>query len=123
MIYIASPYSDPDIKVMQYRYDEVLKFMRFLMLQNTSPIAVIAMCHPLQLQGTTQEFWKGYYMPILEASKRMAVLMLEGWRTSIGLLDEITIAHALGTPIEFYTIVDGVYQVEHNPAGVICTRE
>ena len=110
MIYISSPYSDPDKQIMQYRYKEVLEFMRFLIRQKTSPISVVAMCHPLQLKGTDQAFWKAYYTPILEASEKVAVLMLSGWQSSTGVLDELDTARTLNKSIDFYSISEGAYQ-------------
>ena len=62
-------------------------------------------------------FWQRHDRRYLEACDEVVVLMLDGWRESVGVQAEIAIARELGKPVTFLR-VNG--QAEENPgqAGV-----
>ena len=62
-------------------------------------------------------FWQRHDHRHLEACDEVVVLMLDGWRESVGVQAEIAIARELGKPVTFLKVHA---QAEENPgqAGV-----
>jgi nucleoside 2-deoxyribosyltransferase len=103
MIYLASPYSDPDIKVRERRFDAVCQAAAYLIRSGKSVYSPIAHTHPICRYGLPGDwrFWQPHDRQYIEMCDEMAVFMLEGWEESEGIQAEIAIARELGKPVTF----------------------
>lgn len=104
LTYVASPYSDPDIKVRKGRFFDVTVFAAKLMREGKHVFSPICHMHPLAVYGTLPtgwDFWEKYDREILSHCSEMIVLMLPGWRYSKGIAAELAIATELGLPISY----------------------
>lgn len=107
LVYLASPYSDPDPLVQAERHEAVCYAAAALMRQRIMVFSPIAHTHPIACCGglpTGWEWWKKYDRLYLDACSRMIVLQLLGWEESKGVQDEIRIMQAMGKPIEYLTL-------------------
>ena len=101
-IYIASPYSHPDEKVRQQRFDAVCRFAAKLMQVGHNVFSPIAHSHPisLKLDSMAHDFWLNQDLSFIERWADMVIiLMLPGWVESKGIDGEITMAKKLNIPI------------------------
>ena len=104
MIYLGSPYSHEDPKVVEERWNAtVLATAKFLNWGNMiySPIVH---CHPLAIAHTLPtdaQFWNHYNFHMLSLADELWVLMLNRWEDSKGLQSEIEWATLMGKKIEF----------------------
>ena len=104
MIYLASPYSDPDPSVRRWRFEAACKATAQMLRAGLIVFSPVVHSHPLTQYGlpTDWKFWHRYDLVYLEACSAMAVLTLDGWRESEGVSNEIKAANDLG--IAFWTI-------------------
>lgn len=106
LVYLASPYSDPDPTVRQRRFEEVCKAANFLMKCAYTVFCPVAHSHPIELAGSKIEdhdFWMEQDIAILKHASRLVVLRLDGWKESLGVQREIAIAKTLLMPINYQT--------------------
>lgn len=64
----------------------------------------IAHSHPLALCSdlpTHWEYWREYDEAMLGACNELWVLMLDGWKDSVGIQAEIAAAERLGLPVHY----------------------
>lgn len=104
MIYIASPYSDPDPKVMEQRFDAVCRYAGSLMQQGAVVYSPIAHCHPIAVRvdlPRTWDFWGQFDRQMLSRATGVHVLKLPGWESSRGVDAEVKIAIELGLPVQY----------------------
>src|ERR1035437_5608982 len=109
MIYLASPYSHPDPEVMEARFDEICRIAGYLMGQGEVVFSPISHTHPIAVRSTLPrgwDYWERVDREFILASAKLVVAMIDGWRESIGVQAEISIAKDHGIPIE-YLRVDG----------------
>lgn len=102
MIYLASPYSDPDPAVREWRFQEVCRAAAQMIAEGQMVLSPIVHCHPIALMGNLPldwQYWERYTMEILPMCVSMTVLMLPGWVESKGVSDEILIAQRLEKPV------------------------
>ena len=107
LIYLAVPYSHPDIEVREERFGAVNRAAAKLMEQGLHVFSPISHSHPISIEGnlpTNWEYWEAYDRVFLNASNKLIVLMLDGWDKSVGVSGEIEIAKELGIEIEY---IDG----------------
>lgn len=99
MIYLAQPYSDPSLEVMNDRFEAALAAVAHLVRKNQlvySPIVhfhSVAAYHDLP---RSFEFWQTMNMRMLDKADQFFVLRLPGWESSKGLTAETTYAAILG---------------------------
>ena len=100
MIYLASPYSDPDPAIRQWRFEAACKATAQMFRAGLIVFSPIVHSHPLTQYGLPSEwkFWQRYDHAYLEACSALAVLTLDGWRESEGVSNEIKTANELGIP-------------------------
>ena len=113
-IYLASPYTHGDGTKFE---DVVVQDTRYLLacqaacalLQNGhyvyAPIphtVAIAKCG----LPVGYKFWKEYDHEMLRRLDKLVVLMLDGWKESVGVQDEIAFMAELGKPIEYMEMKD-----------------
>jgi nucleoside 2-deoxyribosyltransferase len=99
MIYLASPYSDPDPAVMEQRFDAVCRKAGKLMNAGFVVYSPIAHCHPIAMRvGLPRDwaFWQKFDRVMIRAATDFYVLRLPGWETSKGVAAERKIAEAMG---------------------------
>lgn len=103
MIYLASPYSHPDAAVREARYREACRAAASLIRAGVVVFAPIVQSHPLVEHGlpTTWEAWEAIDRAILLRCDGLTVLMLDGWRESVGVRAEVAMAMGLRLPVGY----------------------
>ncbi len=83
MIYLASPYSNPDADVRQQRFESACRAAATLILQGKTVFSPIAHGHSICRYGVPVDwgFWQRHDHRHLEACDEVIVLMLDGWRS------------------------------------------
>lgn len=106
MIYLASPYAHPDAAVREARFQDACRAAALLIRDGHPTFSPIAHSHPIAAYGlpTDWSFWERDAREHLETSAELVVLMLDGWRESVGVDAEIAIARDLGKPIRFLVL-------------------
>ena len=105
MIYLASPYSHPDPAVRDQRYLAACRAAVALLLKGTTVFSPVVQGHALSRLGlpTDWEFWQRHDGEHLRRCDLVAVLTLDGWRESVGVLAEIELAREFGKPVRYFT--------------------
>jgi Domain of unknown function (DUF1937) len=93
LIYLASPYSHPDPYVMAERYNHVKYATNYLLKQKQWVYSPIVHNHHLDNAGNSWAEWEDYDLTVLDRCDELWVLMLEGWKESIGVSAEIDFAN------------------------------
>ncbi len=103
MIYLASPYTDPNPAVREFRAREACRITAALIRAGRVIYSPIVSSHPLVEYGmpTDWEFWKRFDRDIIRRCDSMIVLMLDGWDKSVGVNAEIEIAEACGLAVSY----------------------
>jgi nucleoside 2-deoxyribosyltransferase len=122
MIYLASPYTHSDGDVRRQRFDSACRAAATLISQGKTVFSPIAHSHAICAYGLPLDwrFWERHDRRYLEVCDEVVVLMLDGWRESVGVQAEIGIARELGKPVSFVAMNS---QAEENPGqGRGCER-
>lgn len=104
IVYLAVPYSHPDPAVRRQRFEQVNVVAGRLMRDGVHVFSPISHTHPIAEACDLPkgfDFWRHYDMAFLLTCCKVIVLMLDGWRESVGVAAEIEIATGLGLPIEY----------------------
>ncbi len=103
MIYLASPYSDPDPLVREQRFVVACEAAAALLRSGTAVFSPIVHGHPLAAFGvpTGGEFWSEHDQQMLARCDEVVVLTLDGWRDSMGVRNELSLASTLGKPVRY----------------------
>lgn len=112
MIYLASPYSHPDLDVMEERFARTALVAAALIKSGKLVFSPILHYHSLKLVGElpgTFDFWREHDAWFIEKCEEFYVLMLDGWEKSIGVEAEINIVKSLGKSITFLTEDGEIY--------------
>lgn len=107
MIYLASPYSDPDSKIMQLRYELVCKACAGLIKKDLTVYSPIAHWHPIAVMNElprNASFWEKCNQEMIELCNYFWILMIDDWNISIGVLDEIKYANKIKKHIMYTTL-------------------
>lgn len=113
MIFLASPYRDPDPLVRAWRYARAVEFCAAHLQASTvwetdlkhRPIySPIVHWHPVAernalLHEEDTAFWMDLNRPMLEICDGLWVLALPGWRESKGVSAEIKLVKGFGRPV------------------------
>lgn len=108
-VYLGSPYTHPDEAIREARYLEAERAMVQMLKDGTHTYSPIVMTHTAaQRYGLPQEssWWRANNYAFLGMASELRVLMIEGWRESLGLSDEIKMANLLGIPISYWRLAD-----------------
>lgn len=108
MIYLASPYTDPDPRLMEWRYIQACKASAQLLRDCEIVYCPIAHSHGIALHGCLDHDWAQFEdmdSYFLALCKRMIILTLPGYDESIGIKAEIAVVRALGKPIEYMEMI------------------
>lgn len=92
IIYLASPYSNPDESIMEYRYLMACQAAALLIKQGFVVYSPIAHSHVIAKTGLISgdwHTWERQCIAMLDACSYMLVLTLPGWQHSVGIAAEI----------------------------------
>lgn len=108
-VYLASPYSHPSDRVMEWRAEEAARIAAMFAREGVNLFCPISHSHPWTKYGVPQDwaFWENLDMPFLEAATELWVLKLPGWQDSNGVNAEIRIVEGMGKPVEFIPWMPG----------------
>jgi nucleoside 2-deoxyribosyltransferase len=103
MIYLASPYSDPDPAVREQRFQAACWAAAALLRAGHIVFSPIVHCHVLVEHGlpTDWAFWQHADREHLKRCDEVVVLMLDGWEESAGVQAEIRTAQDLGKRVRY----------------------
>jgi len=107
VIYLASPYSHPQNKVREFRYQEICRIAGKLMLQGQHVFSPIAHCHQIAIWSnlpTDAKWWYKWNLHFILQSEELWVVMMEGWNTSKGVAQETKLAINLGKKVVYYDV-------------------
>ena len=105
-IYVAAPYSDPNNKVMKERFDLVTKEVGKLMKLGYLSFSPVTLYHPVAEVcelPRTWDYWEEVDSMYLEWADELWVLMIRGWKKSVGVNAEIRLARKFGKPVKYFT--------------------
>lgn len=92
MIYLASPYSDPNPAVVAERYRLTEAATAELLRRRVWVYSPIVHCHHMAtVHGlpTDAAFWRDYNEHMLGRSDELHVLCIDGWHRSLGVRHEL----------------------------------
>lgn len=101
LIYLACPYSHPDDRVMEERYQAINKVAAQMMAAGLHIFSPISHTRSIVLAGDLPhgwEYWQAYDRAILSACALLIVVQLAGYGMSQGIKGEIDIAMELRIP-------------------------
>ena len=104
MIYVASPYSHPNVSVRQKRYEDVTEFTMGLIKNKVAAFSPIMYLHYAAQQYQMPydaEWWKEFNRRFIINADYIHVLMLDGWKESLGVKQEILLANELGINVSY----------------------
>jgi len=104
IIYLASPYTDPDPAIMEQRYLVVAKSIADLTLQGHLVFSPIVQFHSIAVAFDLPKnfgFYQKFNMAMLSRCDELAVLRLPGWKESVGVQNEIRMAGIWEMPIAY----------------------
>ena len=96
MIYLASPYSHPEPAVMELRYRAVCRCAGRLMREGHIVFSPIAHSHSIAKEcGIPPDlgFWMRQDEPMIGLASELWIYTIPGWKTSLGVLEELRIAY------------------------------
>lgn len=105
LVYVGTPYTHADPNVMADRFNAVNRFAISLMNDGFFVYSPITHGHPLALEGGLPrdwQFWERQATRMLSVCDVLAVLMIDGWKESKGLAEEIRLATAWGMQIWYW---------------------
>jgi hypothetical protein len=98
MIYLITPYSNHDPKVVEARYEAACRAAGKLMGEGEIVFSMIAHTHPIASFCDLPKdwtYWERFCTEFIMMAEKVVVLMLPGWDTSTGVQAEIKIAEKL----------------------------
>lgn len=107
LIYLATPYSDPDHAVRESRFIEATRIAALLMSNGVYLFCPIAHTHPIAMAGNLPpgwDYWQAYDRAMLFACNELWVVKMPGWDKSTGIAGEIRIATELGLKTVFMEV-------------------
>lgn len=111
MIYLASPYTSADPKIVEQRVEQVMLACASLHRQSIVVFSPIVHWHFIAKKfGLPTDFrpWLIQNHGVIDHVRALGILRLEGWRESKGVKDEVDYASTRRMPIEAYDLIDGV---------------
>lgn len=107
LVYVASPYTHPDLNVVESRVEAVAQYMATCIGGTGSYVYYSPICHgeTIYLYSDLESdytCWKDHSRAMMRLASEVHVLCLEGWEQSRGVNDEIDFAESLGIPV-YYT--------------------
>jgi len=110
MIYLISPYNNPDPEIRQERYKQIAYISGKLAESGIVTYSPIAYWHPIVTGfdkldlGIDHLFWKFHNRKMISLSTQAFVVLLDGWQKSEGVKDDIQTAIEFSKPVEYLSI-------------------
>jgi hypothetical protein len=103
LFYLASPYSAPESRTQELRFDQACRTAAALKRAGLFIFSPIAHSHPIAAHGLPGDFsfWQTFCELTLGRCDGMIVLCLPGWQTSTGVSAEIKLAEEKRLPIYY----------------------
>lgn len=102
LIYLACPYTSSDVGVRSARVAAVTKVTADLMQAGLMVFSPITHGHAIAEQHDLPRdwaYWERQCRTMVSRSNEIYVLIIDGWRESVGVGCEIDYAHELGLPV------------------------
>ena len=104
MTYLACPYWDDDPEIRQGRYELVTELAGVYEARGVRVFSPITHSHPIEQQSGVHRdhsYWMPIDLKVLSICDQLDVLMLDGWRESEGVSQEIEFAEERGIHITY----------------------
>lgn len=112
MIYLAAPYTTPDLATRNWRFQRARSAL-FLLWDNGMPaICPIVLGHEYEQRQRggpreqPHEFWMTMARAQLSSCTSLWLLTLPGWEESAGVRAEVILAHGMGRAVQGYAPFD-----------------
>ena len=118
MIYLATPYSDPNAGVRIDRAWEARRYMAALMKAGHVVFCPIAMTHDTAEEYGLPyefEFWDRMNREFISVSSEVIIAQIPGWRKSRGVTHELTIAADIKKPVRYARFVSDILRLTMEP--------
>ncbi len=102
--YLACPFSDPSSAICDLRFKAANYAAGVLMQQGEVIFSPLSHSYPIAQAinaPTLWDFWKPQDEAILRRCTKLYVLCIDGWLRSVGVREEVEIAHEMGIPITY----------------------
>ena len=109
LVYVGSPYSHSDPRVVQERFEVIYAVTECIIREQrvVVPFSPIAYTHQFcHIPGVD---WVKWDINFLKVCKAMLIVQMQGWVASVGVQKEKNYCQTHGIPV-FYTTVDGVLE-------------
>jgi len=115
LAYLASPYSCHDPAVRELRYRQAVQATAYLIRRGLVPFSPIVHSHPIAILGGDLagdwSFWRRQDEMFMDACGGIVVLMLPGWRESVGVKAEIQYMADQGIAAEYLDPADAGIEI------------
>jgi hypothetical protein len=105
LIFISSPYNNPEPNVMERNFMDVLLFSSYISSQDGvvgfSPIVYGHTLLKVKELPTDWDYWKNFCLTFLDRADELIVYMLPGWEESKGVKEEIEYAKSKNLKITY----------------------
>lgn len=113
LVYVATPFSDPDPIIRQNRYLDTYWFIREQTRKYPSNLYYSPIYYYYRIAQSIgarddADFWWGHNKLMLDAASRMLVVKMAGWEKSKGVKAEIEYMTKLKKPIKYVELLNGV---------------
>jgi hypothetical protein len=108
-IFVSVPYNHPRQDMIDFRLEMLDQYLMELINKDFTPYSTVQAMLPLAAKfdlSTDYDYWKRHCSRMIAASDALHVLMLPGWRDSVGVRDEIETALLIGIPVSY---IDSYY--------------
>ncbi len=116
IVYLAGPYSHPESSIRMDRYNKLTEVSARLMDHGYFNFSPITHSHHQQAymnnNSTTFAFWKDNDLAFISRLDAVYVLLIPGWRESLGVTAEIAFAEANGIPVKYLEVDFSLKPVE-----------
>lgn len=102
LVFIASPYTSPDKKIMELRYQMAMKFTAEAFRHGALAFSPIVHCHKMAKQYSLPkdiDFWQEYSKVMVAVADLVLVLGIPGWEASAGVKLETDYAKSISTEV------------------------
>lgn len=104
LTYLCCPYSSPDRAIRVARFEAANRAAAKLMAAGELVFSPISHGFPIAEAGGLPgdwAYWERFTRAIFDSCRRVVVLMLDGWRESVGIQAEIGLAWRMGLLVEY----------------------
>jgi hypothetical protein len=107
IVYLACPYTDISSEVREKRFHAANRAAADLIRSGHIVFSPITMSHPIDIvlagrENTLgSEFWVRFDEAFMEFCSEIAILMIDGWESSAGVLRERRFFESRGLPVRY----------------------